>query len=272
MAKASVTNAFDYSRFSIKFDNGVKLSGSYGRGGHSIKIEPLDLVALRRVSSVLDFAFEAGLRVIGSGYTLGDMLKIVAASADKARTLDDFVSGFQTSMKSRYGVDFSGTETLQPREETEANVTKAGRGWLVAARFSNGDEFDMKVNGSSIGPTMRPAVSGLVDVVTSLTFDVIKKYKDAQKVAEVLAATARSASDVVSWIDGIQAELDGRAAVASIPKSDEKLLAKARNVLAKAAADPVKAARLHPDAVKVLVEAFEALVSERDALRGGAGA
>lgn len=270
MGKVSTTNTFDFSRFVVTFADKTKLSGKYG-AGTNVKIEPHgETNQLRRVCEVLDPAF-AGCCGLERKYNIETYLEVVKKAGEAARDVESFIDLFKKEAVESLGVNF---ELASPAERTKttAVVTKEGRAkWRLLVLFKNGDDFLMTFTGGSVGTRMSPSLSGLENMASNLAFTYmsVRKIKDGELMARTFAAATEGCLSTEEWIDALQAEIEGRPKTAAVAKSDPVLIAAASSVLQRATASPSdKVVKLHPDALRVVAEAFAALLAERDALLG----
>lgn len=204
MAKVTITNQHDWCRFILKFPT-VKITTVYNRGGSSIKLDPYDGAELRRVCEVLDYAYAANRLGTDVKFTVGDILDVVVAVAGSAKNVNEFLELFSDRMESAYGLSKTGRFASVPRGATSVTTARENKGWRVKASFSNGDDFDLKINGSSMSALMNPPLNGLADQVTQTAFGLLAIHRDPQAVAERLRDAAMGSSSVENWIDNISA-------------------------------------------------------------------
>lgn len=206
MAKVTITDQHDWYRFILKFPT-VKITDVYNRGGATIKMDPYNGAELRKVCEVLDYAFTSSRHVTNDGYNLKEMGEVVRISAEKAKTVEEFLELFSDRMEVEHGLSKTARYETTSRTATTATVKKEGKGWMVQARFANGDDFDLKINGSSLSTLMNPPLTGLADQVSTATFGMLGVLRDPQAVAERFKDDALRSISVEDWIDNIRASI-----------------------------------------------------------------
>lgn len=210
MAKVSKTITNKFTKFSVGFSDGRKVVGNWSGSGVLVTVEPYDGGTVREVSGMFALAHVRGYE--NNLYNPSQFIELVAAAGEKAPSLDDFVSLVRDSFEKAFGIDMHAPFEAKQRPSTTASYSKKGRGWNVDAKFANGDEFVVTINGRSVSYGMKPPISGLKAEISKLAF-AGAAIMDGEAVAKLFADEASRSSSVEDWIDNI------RAAYAPAPRN-----------------------------------------------------
>ena len=204
MAKVSKTLTNNNLRFSASFSDGRKVTGSWSGSGQLFTVEPYDGETVRRVSGLFAVAHVRGYEK--NLYNPTQFLEVVVDTAENATTLEAFEEALKSDLEKAFGINMHAPLEVKQRSETTVSAGKKGRGWNVDAKFANGDDFTLTINGRSVSYGMQPPISGLKAQISKLAFAAVAIH-DAETAANIFADAARQSVSVENWIDNVQAAL-----------------------------------------------------------------
>jgi 5-methylcytosine-specific restriction endonuclease McrA len=164
------------------------------------------------------------------GFQTGD---IVRADVPKGKRMGVHVGRVAVRANGNFNIQtVSGTVTDIPHRhcrvihrvdgyayaQTDGSVLRAGRsrflpdlkdgvptrrkGWVVSGNLASGDRFELKINASSVGLILKPDIAARSDELMKFVFGIKQTgVMSDEDMANMLAETAREASDFGDWMD-----------------------------------------------------------------------
>jgi len=201
MAKVSTTIQHDWMRFGVKFGDGKKITGYFGRNGETLKVEPGD-PALERKLSVIVHQNKQKMRSDRS-WNLGETFKVIESVARKSQTPEQFLAQLAAGL----GVSGEITRPADAPAAARAAIRTARGGHVIDAVFPSGEKVELKINKSSVSMAMSPELSGPMDAMMNLVFGLKNFMGSNDEIADFLAEKAKESVDVSDWIDQAKAAM-----------------------------------------------------------------
>lgn len=205
MAKVTKSLTSSNLKFSATFPDGRKVIGKWSGNGETFTVEPYDGATVRRVSGLFALAQERGYKK--NLYNPTQFLEVVVATAEASTSVEDFEERLKGDLEKAFGMNMHAPMERETYPETKVTVTKKSRGAQLVARFTNGDDFLLVINGRSVSYSMDPPISGLKAKISELAFATVA-IRDAEGAAQLFADAAEGADSVEAWIDNIRSALD----------------------------------------------------------------
>lgn len=189
MARVSKRLEHDWIRVSVSFDDGNEVRVRWNRGGSDVSIAPRDTSQANRLSVIVDRAVRL------PGVTVGDVVEVIERVGLGADSVNALVDGVSTVL----GVN--GDITLDARDRTEVAV-KVGRSIVVSGAFQSGEEFELKINKSSVGLETKPSISARDSDILKIVFAIKSAgIMTDEELADRLKDVAEKSTDMDQWIE-----------------------------------------------------------------------
>lgn len=202
MARVSKTIDHDYLTFRANFTDGTKTYVTFSRGGENATVRPHDPERAERLSNIAMQVVKR-LRQKDATYpykNLNDVLDAMEKIAKPAATLDQYLDGL---------VETLGVSGERPKPKAAGNapaeasvgMKQSRGGWLIEARYPNGERFELKINRSSISWVADPAIASRDNEVSRLVFE--QKLNGGladEELATLVKEKAADASDIDGWL------------------------------------------------------------------------